>query len=122
MNPEQDKVDFVEETFRKRRKEKGRPIDQLPLQIAIFKGGVAMCLLLVKFKLCSSYCRLVTEHKQTAMILLELGSDVKVKDYFGLTPLLSAAARNMTSLFVKIEQQGAEIQVRRERNIIMYFV
>ena len=54
------------------------------------------------------------------MILLELGSDVKVKDYFGLTPLLSAAARNMTSLFVKIEQQGADIQVYDLKEIHVY--
>ena len=54
----------------------------------------------------------LTEHLQAAQLLLECGSDVNSKDSFGLTPLLGAAARNMTSLFVKIEQMGADMTVR----------
>ena len=38
VNPEQDVIDYIEDMFKGRRLNRSAPLDQTPLQIAIFKG------------------------------------------------------------------------------------
>ena len=39
------------------------------------------------------------------------GTDVSIKDNFGLTPMMAAAAKNMTELIKELEDQGADTRV-----------
>ena len=81
-DPDKPIVEWVEKMFADRRNSPSAPPDITPLHMAIYK-----------------------QHPHVARLLIEKGANVKIKDQFGLTPIMLCALRSK-SLSHKQDIQG----------------
>lgn len=74
--------------------------------------GGPVCQILILFQeLCRYYVGTIQGNTKVAQLLIENDAKVNIKDKFGMTPLMVAAAKGFLDIVQELERKGAKFKV-----------